>query len=218
MEDRVVVITGASAGSGAATARLLAARGFAVGLVALVLAAGAVAAQTFAEPPNAPADVTVADGHVVIRHHGRIVFDGDLTSAGTGVSFVQLVDSTAGRVTQVLKWTATGGRLTLEGTVQGSPEAFAAEAEPREDGLRVVRHAIGPASNRLDRAFYDRRFDWVLSVDYPAGVRLQPTTAADSGVAYTMTATGGEVTLRFRPRFYQRHRGLAEYRPWEYRP
>ena len=190
----------------------------AVLLAAALLAPALIRAQTFSEPPDAPAAVDIRDGRVLLRYHGSVLFDGGITSPGAEVSFVQLTDTTGGRVTQVLKWTARGGRLTLAGTVHGSPEAFAAEAEPREDGLRVVRHAVGPATNRLNRAVYDRRYDWVLSVDFPAGVQLAPAQAADSAVAYTLTASGGEVTLRFRPRFYQRHRGLTEYRPWEYRP
>ena len=140
-------------------------------------------------------------------------------ATGGAASFSRLTDSAGGRVTQVFKWTAAArGEVTLTGVVRGSPEAFAAASEPREDGLPVVRHAMGPVSNRLNRAFYDRRFDWVLSVDEPARVELAPVARADSAVAYEVSASGGEVSLRFRPRFYQRHRGLAQFRPWEYRP
>ncbi len=140
-------------------------------------------------------------------------------SSGGPASLLQLTDSTDGRVTQVLKWTATGGgRVTILGAVRGSPEAFAAAVDPREDGLPIVRHAVGPVANRLNRALYDRRADWVLSVDEPARAELLPMPSADSGVTYQVSAAGGEVALRFRPRFYQRHRGLTEYRPWEYQP
>jgi alpha-galactosidase len=186
-------------------------------LVALSLIPALVRAQTSSEPRNTPANVELRGDRIVLAYHGQVLFDGSIAST-SALSFVQLTDSSGGRLDQVLKWTARGGRVTLTGTVQGSPEAFAAEAEPREDALRVVRHAVGSVANGLNRAVYDRRYDWLLSVDFPARVQLEPAKAADSVVAYTLTASGGEVTLRFRPRFYQRHRGLAQYRPWEYRP
>jgi hypothetical protein len=176
-------------------------------------------AQAPPEPPNAPATVEVSDRRVVLRYHDRVLLDASIATTAGAASLRRLTDSIAGRVSQVLKWTAKGnGRVTITGVVRGSPEAFAAESEPREDGLPVVRHAVGLVMNRLNRAVYDRRGDWVLSVDAPAQVELVPVAGADSGASYRLTAAGGEVSLRFRPRFYQRHRGLAEYRPWEYRP
>ena len=188
-------------------------------LALLALGPAVAAAQTATEPPNAPATVEISDGRLVLRYQGRPLLDARLVATGGPVSLRQLTDSAGGRVTQVLKWTTSGGgRLTVTGVVQGSPEAFAAEVEPREDGLPVVRYQVGRVTNRLNRAVYDRRGDWVLSVDVPAGVLLVPMPGTDSGVSYQLTATGGEISLRFRPRFYQRHRGLAEYRPWEYQP
>ncbi|MBK8006954.1 MAG: alpha-galactosidase [Gemmatimonadetes bacterium] len=174
-----------------------------------------LAAQAPAEPPNAPATLVAGDSSVTLLYHGDTLFTGTLRSSGVAPVFVALVDSGGGRVTQVLKWTASRATLVLEGGVRGSEEAFAVEAEPREDGLRVVRHQSGAAVNRLNRAVYDRHGDWLVSVDVPAAVRVEPT-ATDG--RFRFTARGGEITLRFRPRFYQRHRGLAEYRPWTYRP
>lgn len=188
-------------------------------VLAACLLPAIASAQLPAAPPNTPAAVTVTGGRVVLTYQGRLLFEGAVSTTGAPAALIQFVDSADGRVTQVLKWTATGrDRVTVAGVVHGSPEAFAAESEAREDGLRVVRHAVGPVNNRLNRAVYDRRADWLLSVDVPAGVGLISMPAADSAVGYRLTATGGEVSLRFRPRFYQRHRALAQYRPWEYRP
>lgn len=188
-------------------------------LTLLALSRGpALTAQAVAEPPAGPATLVAHDSVVMLLYRSDTLFHGVVSASGTAPDVVQLVDTTSGRVTQVLKWTARSGRLEVRGTVRGSAEAFAAEAEPREDGLRVVRHAVGPAANRLNRAVYDRRADWVLSVDVPAGVEVTPLAGAGDGSAFTLVAAGGEVSLRFRPRFYQRHRGLTEYRPWEYRP
>lgn len=191
----------------------------AAALAFLCIGPTVAAAQAPTEPPNTPAIVEISDRRVVLRYQERVLLDASIAATGGPVELRRLTDSTGGRVTQVLKWTAGGnGQLTISGVVRGSPEAFAVESEPREDGLPVVRHASGPVSNRLNRALYDRRGDWVLSVDVPARAQLVPVTSPDSGVYYQLTATGGEISLRFRPRFYQRHRGLAEYRPWQYRP
>ncbi|MFI5235211.1 MAG: alpha-galactosidase [Gemmatimonadales bacterium] len=190
-----------------------------VARVGVILFAAPASAQNAAAPPNAPASVEVHDSVLVLRYQGRVLFEGEIAVTGAAMSFRQLTDSSGGRVTQVLKWTAAGdGRITMTGLVRGSPETFVAASEPERDALPVVRHAVGPVSNLLDRAVYDRRADWVLSVDAPAHAELVPVAGADSDVTYRLTASGGEVALRFRPRFYQRHRGLAEYRPWEYRP
>lgn len=186
-------------------------------LSAAWLVASPAAAQLPTEPPNAPASVEVSDSLIVFRYQGRALFEGKIVATGGPASLRMLTDSSDGRVTQVLKWTAGGtGRVTISGRLLGSPEAFAAASEPREDGLAIVRHATGPVSNRLNRAFYDRRGDWVLSVDEPARAELVPAASGDSTVSVQLTATGHEVGLRFRPRFYQQHRGLAQFRPWEY--
>lgn len=186
-------------------------------LLATCLVPALAAAQSPAEPPNAPASVEVSDSLIALSYQGRALFEGRIVATGGPASLRLLTDSSDGRVTQVLQWTAGGnGRVTITGRLFGSPEAFAAASEPREDGLAIVRHAMGPVANRLNRAFYDRRGDWVLSVDEPARVELVPVSTGDSTVSLQLTAAGREVGFRFRPRFYQRHRGLAQFRPWEY--
>src|SRR5690606_14643891 len=149
-------------------------------LVLLPLVATPARAQTSAEPPNAPATVAVSDDRLVLRYQERVLFDATIAATGASPSFRQFTDSAGGAVTQVLKWTARGtGRPTITGLVPGSPEAVAAESEPREDGRPVVRQASGSVINRLNRAVYDRRSDWVLSVDVPAQVQLVPVAGAD---------------------------------------
>ena len=57
--------------------------------------------------------------------------------------------------------------------------------------------------------------DWLLSLDFPSTALVTPVAGGDS-TRIRVEATGGEVTLRFRPRYYQKHRGLAYYQPWTY--
>jgi len=189
--------------------------------LALNTLGAAARAQGVSEPPNAPAQVQLADTALTLRYQGRPILDARIVRPDSGVTLSQLADSGGGRVTQVLKWTARRGRITVSGTVLASAEGFAAAVEPREDALPVVRHAVGPVANALNRAVYDRGADWVLSVDEPAEIVVAPLDnagSADGGRRFRFTASGSEVTLRFRPHFYQRHRGLAQYRPWTYRP
>ncbi len=170
-----------------------------------------------AAPPNAPAAVAGSAGRLILTYDGRPIFAATIASTGAPPETLSLVDTAGGAITQVLKWTARGGaRLTLAGTVHAGAQAFACAVEPATDGIRIVRNAVGPADNRLNRAVYDRREDWVLSADEPTRVSVVPAADAGGGAAFTFTATGSEIILRFRPRYYQKHRGLAEYRPWTY--
>ncbi len=197
-------------------------------------------------PPNTAATARLADGRLTLTYGGRVILSAVLTSTGPRPEERTLVDTAGDAVTQVIKWTVRGGaHLTLEGTVTGDAQAFACATEPRHDVPTVVRNAVGPADSRLNRAVYDRGSDWVLSVDEPTGVRISPVGAAGprnpdtadianpadtadtadtahphavtgEPTAFHLRATGSEIILRFRPRYYQKHRGLSEYRPWTY--
>ncbi len=168
-------------------------------------------------PPNTPARVTTADSSVVLQYDGAVVFQGTLTSRGARPRLRVLVDSSGGRVTQVVSWMVRDGQMNLRGVIHGTADAIAVDADPREDGLPIVRHSVGPSYNLLNRGVYARTHDWLLSVDFPARAHVTPVVGGDS-TAFQLEASGFEVTLRFRPRFYQRHRGLSAYEPWTYQP
>jgi alpha-galactosidase len=176
----------------------------------------ALTAQTRTAPPNAPASWRTDGPRVRLTYDGATLFDGTLSDSSAELR--ALVDTTDGVVTQVLKWTVRGGAsLTLAGRVAAGDEAFPCEVDRREDGLALIRHSVGLSHSLLNRAVYDRGRDWVVSVDYPAGVTITPADSATSGTTFRLEATGREVALRFRPRFYSRHRGLAQFAPWTYR-
>ena len=174
-------------------------------------------AQTFPEPPDTPALVELTDGHLTLRYQGAVILDATVSMTGGAADVRQFVDQAEGRVAQAVKWTAApGGTVSLKGIVTASPEAFAAEVEPRPEALAVVRSSSGAVSNRLNRAVYDRRFDWVVSIDFPALATVTPEAGSDTTTRFAVTASGGELAIRFRPRYYQQHRRLTEYRPWTY--
>ena len=180
---------------------------------------GPVREPVGSEPPNAAAVLGLRDGRVTLTYAGRVLLDATVGGEGVTAELRTLEDSSGGAVTQVIKWTARGrGRLTLSGTLSASGEAFPCEVEPREDGLAVVRHSVGQSHSLLNRAVYDRRSDWALSVDFPARVVITPLSATADSTSYRIEGSGGEIALRFRPRFYQRHRGLSHFRPWTYDP
>jgi alpha-galactosidase len=182
--------------------------------IAAAALAGSLDAQSAPAPLSAPAQVTRTGDHLTLRYDGRVLLDARLATRGR-LDVRTLVDSANGAVTQVVKLTAfgDGARMTLDGTVTASAEGFAVEPEPRTDALPVVRHASGPSFNRLNRGVYDRQRDWMFSVDAQAKVRVTPGAGADS-TRYAIEASGFEIALRFRPRYFARHRGLARFEPW----
>jgi alpha-galactosidase len=191
--------------------------------VLLGLFAAAASAQTTPQPvhspapPNAPASLVVHGAHVELRYHGVTIFSGTLSSGGGAPLLRSLVDSSGGRITQIVSFAGGDDRVTLSGTVYGTRDSFAVEVEPRENGVPIVRNSVGPSYSRLNRGVYARSDDWLLGLDFPSTAVVTPVAGGDSA-AFAVEATGREVTLRFRPRYYQKHRGLAWYEPWTYAP
>lgn len=192
-----------------------------IAAILLVLSGASAAAQSEPRqapaPPNAPATVAVRGTGVQLEYHGITILSARLSSTGAVPRLRMLVDSAGGRITQVVSWTAGNDQVTLRGTIHATPDAIAVDADPREDGVPIVRHSVGPNHNRLNRGVYARSHDWLLSLDFPSTAQVTPVAGGDSS-AFAIEAVGGEVTLRFRPRYYQKHRGLAYYEPWTYSP
>jgi len=189
--------------------------------VAAALVAAAPQTPETAPPPNAPASVTVAGDRVTVDYHGTRIFDGRIANPDALRGYTLETFDRDGAVSQVLALTARSGRVPVElaGTVTASDQAFPAEADrPLRASLPIVRHASGLGRNLRNQAVYDRRFDWALSVDDQprTRTRVTPRDEGDGRRTFAFESRGSEILLRFRPRFYQRHRGLAFFEPWTY--
>ena len=120
------------------------------------------------------ATVTVRGAGVELRYQGIAIFTGQASSTGAAPRLRTLVDSSGGKITQIVSWTAGDDRVTLRGTIHGTKDAFAVDADPREDGIPIVRHTVGPSYNRLNRGVYARSGDWLLSLDFPSTALVTP--------------------------------------------
>lgn len=186
----------------------------------ILQAAGAQGASSSAvvrrAPEHAAARVVLTDTSVALHYDGVTLFEGRVAATRGTPKVRQLVDTSSGRITQVVTWVPGNGRITLRGTAHAAGDAFAVDADPREDGVPIVRNSVGPSYSLLNRGVYARDRDWLLSVDFPASVRITPVAGGDSAM-FDLVAVSYEITLRFRPRFYQTHRGLAHFEPWTYK-
>ncbi len=174
------------------------------------------ASRPSSHAPNEEAAITVIDGTVRIEYNGRQVFCGKITSGGERFDAAVNTYRVNDKISQAVLFTCRDGRLRLSGAVTGSPESFACEADRREKGLAVVRHASGLSRSLLNRAVYDRREDWLVSVDAGPRAAVEPLRADAGSRTFTIDTEGREIVLRFRPAFYRVHRGLRFFKPWTY--
>lgn len=177
-------------------------------------------AATSVEPPNEPGKL-MQDGSTVIFSYGGtelLTLKTDIPASAFTVR--ELTEERDGKVSHVFTVSSvSGGRMKITGTIRAGIESFACEADRRIEGAQVVRHVYGPSHNLLNRAVYDRQSDWLLSADHSytsASLKILPQSADSSGVTYSLSMTGNEATFRFRPRYYQGHRGLRYFEPWNY--
>jgi len=169
-------------------------------------------------PPDAPAVYTLNNNELRIEYNHQLVFLGNVIDHGNTYYKDEIREEKNGLVNQVMNLTSSNGKaITLVGYISGSGEAIPCESDRKDDGFYIVRNSVGLSHSLRNRAIYDRLSDWLLSVDYSANVRIEPVEQSDTMTRFKITISGDEIALRFRPLFYQKHRGLSYFRPWEYK-
>jgi hypothetical protein len=169
-------------------------------------------------PPNEPAKVIIKGGKIRVTYDGAPIFSGEARAEGSPLEVEAGVFRSGNKVSQTVLLTSRGpGRVRLSGTISGSTESFSCEADRHDRGVTMVRHSSGLSRSLLNRAVYDRHRDWVLSLDAGPRVHVGPLQEGPEMRTFALEAEGSEVVLRFRPRYYQIHRGLAFFEPWTYK-
>jgi hypothetical protein len=172
-------------------------------------------------PPNAPAQVKVDGAALEIFYGGRTIFSGRAENAADLDRLTTTDFRAGGAVHQVISFNAKASDkpLVLSGLISGSEESFPCESDRDPRSPAIVRHSSGLSRSLLNQAVYDRKWDWVLSVDDQPRTRttVRPERTSVAGHDFYLRAEGYEIVLRFRPRFYQQHRGLKHFEPWTYK-
>ncbi len=149
-----------------------------------------------------------------IVYHNRTIFSGRLSANSLPYRIreqKQLVNGLAYQIITLNEGDFKSFELT--GKFFASNESIACESEPRDNNLKVVRQVVGPSHSFLNNAVYDRKEDWLLSFDafYPQ-VKINP----QGNYNYDVSIKGWEIVIRFRPQYYQKHRGLSYFHPSQY--
>jgi len=188
-------------------------------LFALVLGSSCGKGSPSGAPKNEAAKVKIGKAAISLRYDGRAILDGKVQAGESGFDAAVNVFREGDALSQTILLTPRDkdGRVRVEGTLAGGPESFPCEADRRDRGLVCVRHVSGQSRSALNRAVYDRGRDWVLSVDAGPRAVVQPSSTTKTERAYAFRAEGSEIVLRFRPRYYQIHRGLEFFEPWTYK-
>jgi len=164
-------------------------------------------------PPNSPAEVEWAPDTGVLRlsYHGGVILDAKIEGGPAALTKVE--DSSPG-LSQHL--TFTGKNLHLNARAHGSDQLIAAETRTKaQEKFSLVRTTHGSSDNLRNNALYDRKADRQLEF-LALSVRLIPAGETASGHDFTLSAAGDAIEIVFRPRFYQRHKGIEFFEPWTY--
>ena len=164
-------------------------------------------------PPNDFPEVNFDGKNISIKYDSELIFEGSFIAGADDLNYRYVPNKQGGKIDLALVFNGTGMRL--EGAVYGSGQSFACESERPRKGIPIVRHTYGPVKNSRNQAVYDRAKDWLLSVDLNPKVEIRPGNP-EKGKVFEFSATGYEIVLRFRPRFYQKHKGLEYFEPWTY--
>ena len=160
------------------------------------------------------AETIVKGNEVTLKAEGRILFKGTLSGSPGPFRIQDRNETINGALHQVI--TITGGdfhAFDLTGTIYTDASGMACESEPKDKGLRLVRHVLGQSQSLRNNAVYERNGDLLISFD--AGnpkVRILP----ESDSAFAVQVHGWEIVIRYRPDWYRLHRGITNFRPRSY--
>jgi len=199
-------------------------------VIALASAAWAGTPEAVEPPPNAPATVewNAQAGRLSLRYHGGVILDatvGAEDASGRAAAEVEVkLEPTVNlgeKVEQRLKFVLVkpqeGVTLALRGAASGSEEAFPVETlGEAQKRFPLVRNSVGLSRNLRNNAVYDRRWDWLLIGPPDGATRIRPKLVEERRIAFAWESRGSTLELVFRPRFYQKHRGIANFEPWTF--
>ena len=104
-------------------------------------------------------------------------------------------------------------KFVFKAIVTADEGSIACESDRWNEGLSIVRHTVGKSFNLLNNAVYNRNEDWLLSFDAaPPAFNMQP----QENNLYQIQVVKSELIIRFKPKYYQQHRGLTYFKPKEY--
>ncbi len=196
------------------------------------LSATAAAGAGSAPPPNAPAvcEWNEGAGALKLAYRDGVILDAKVSVRAGGAERapaqgeVVLTRAVASeeKVEQRLELAfardAAGAELCVRGIATGSEEAFPAEMRTEaQRRFAYVRNSVGLSANARNNAVYDRMWDWVLVGPGDGRTRIAPHATKVGGIDFAWESRGATVELVFKPRFYQKHKRLAYFEPWNYR-
>lgn len=172
----------------------------------------AVAQTAQSIPANMPATVTLSpDGKsMIMNYQGETLFEARFPEKAT-LTTHEKVD---GAVEQTLTITLPAG-TRFEAIVNGSEEAIAAETRGAyQQKFPLIRTSHGLSNNLRNNAIYDRKLDWMLEA--PEGTRIRSHRTIKGTTIFTLSFAPGVTRLVFRPLYYQKHKNLPYFEPWNY--
>jgi alpha-galactosidase len=164
-------------------------------------------------PPNRPALVHVDSDlkGIEISYGGREL----LHASVQGLTRLQTKESSHSEmVEQVI--TLVGEHVRLTGTVSASCQSFAAETNGlAQRRFPLVRNSDGPSHNLRNNAIYDRAADTLLAGPSDGSTRIEPLRSESASYTYSLSISGKDPQLVFKPRFYQKHKNIPFFEPWK---
>ncbi|MFH0990609.1 MAG: glycoside hydrolase family 36 protein [bacterium] len=169
-------------------------------------------------PPLAQATIEIVGTKITIKYDTQTIFAAEMNVDEKAIKHKVGVVCNGDKLDQYLLLTSSDWncRIKLEAKVFASEEAFPCEVDRPNRGPLLVRHTSGLSHNLRNRAIYDRKRDWVLSVDVGSQCAIKPMEELERQRSFSMTVEGREIIIRFKPRYYQKHRGLEFFEPWTY--
>ena len=146
----------------------------------LILLHANVRGQTsFPAPANEPAEVKIEGRTLTIRYDGGTILAGTLSHDPSEYYFREIREVVNGAVHHTFSLTSTNGKeILFSGNITASGQSFPCE-ENRNTGSTFIRHSFGLSQSLLNRAVYDRKRDWALSVEQ-AAVVIRPGNTTGS--------------------------------------
>ena len=211
-------------------------------LIFLLLVLGVVAGKAQV-PGNEPAKLAIKEDNtgILLHYNGKNIFEGSLiiktkdgeftpnqlnlsVNKGTGTRpgiWISIIEKVYNKVEQRIRIKfnkeEADQKLIVRGLVKTSKQGFPAETRTIDQTrFPMVRNTVGLSKNLRNNAIYDRKFDWILIGPGDRETKIVPNDSPDSYNLFSFEVKDNDFEMVFRPRYYQKHKNLSFFEPWNY--